>query len=287
MTAVTVAGVSVTLDGVPIIGGVDLRVSEGEWVGLIGPNGAGKTTLLRAVLGLVPLGTGAVEVLGHAVATTGRQQLARLMAWVPQGPTIPGDATVLDYVLLGRTPHIPYLSEESRRDISVARAALASLDLEGMAGRSMHGLSGGEVQRVVLARAVAQEAPVLLLDEPTSALDLGHRQQVLALVDQMRRDAGLTVISAIHDLTLAAQFCDRVVLMSGGSIAADGRPVDVLSESTIRRHFRASVRVVEDDDGGVIVIPVRVREAAGPPTVPAVVGSVMGGAGDGEEEIPQ
>ena len=259
MNAVTVAGASVTLEGTRILRGVDLVVQPGEWVGIIGPNGAGKTTLLRAILGLLPLTAGSIEVLGHPVHVTGRAQLARLMAWVPQRPLIPPDTAVFDYVLLGRTPHIPYLAAEGDEDHAWAERAMTWLSLTDMSGRALGGLSGGELQRVVLARAMAQAAPVLVLDEPTSALDLGHQQHVLDLVDGMRRESGLTVVSALHDLTLAAQFCDRIVLMSNGMVAADGQAPDVLTEPVIRSHFDASVKVLDDGQGGVVVIPIRHR----------------------------
>jgi iron complex transport system ATP-binding protein len=271
VTALVVAGASVVLGGTRIVQDVDLVVPPGQWVGIIGPNGAGKTTLLRAVLGLLPLSAGTIEVLGRPVGSTARAQLARLMAWVPQRPLIPPDTTVSDYVLLGRTPHIAYLAGESREDHAWAAQAMAALDLTGMADRRLDGISGGELQRVVLARAMAQAAPVLVLDEPTSALDLGHQQQVLDLVDRMRRESGLTVVSALHDLTLAAQFCDRIILMSGGSVAADGRAPDVLTGPLIERHFDASVKVLDDGRGGVVVIPVRHRP---PGTLPTAIESI-------------
>jgi iron complex transport system ATP-binding protein len=142
---------------------------------------------------------------------------------------------------------------------------LDQLDLAGLAGRRLDSLSGGERQRAVLARALAQQAPVLLLDEPTTGLDVGHQQQVLELVDALRAALDLTVLSAMHDLTLAGQFADELVLLDGGRVAAAGPARTVLTEGVISRHYHASVRVLEDPDGGVVVIPVRAARTAGEP----------------------
>ncbi|MDX1448920.1 MAG: ABC transporter ATP-binding protein, partial [Acidimicrobiia bacterium] len=200
---------------------------------------------------------GRITVDGHDVAAMGRDERARRIALVPQRPSSPAGMTVDDYVLLGRTPHIRFLAGESRRDLEAAHTALGSLEAESLVGRELSTLSGGEFQRVVLARALAQGAPLLLLDEPTSALDVGHSQRVLAMVDAMRRSCGLTVVAAVHDLTLAAQFCDRLVMLAGGEVVSEGAPVTVLTESAIAAHYGATVRVLDDGDGRVVVIPGR------------------------------
>lgn len=259
MISLELAQVSVTAAGHRILQGVDLLVDPGSWVGLLGPNGAGKTTLLRAVLGQVE-STGRLR-LGHAdLREMSPRERARLIAAVPQRPALPPEMTVADYVLLGRTPHIPYLGYEGRMDLEAASAAAALLELSGLERRLLGTLSGGELQRAVLARALAQQAPLLLLDEPISSLDVGHQQVVLELVARLRTERGLTVISALHDLTLAAQFCDRLVLVAGGRVVAEGAASVVLTEGAIREHYGASVRVLEDGDGGVVVIPVRDRQ---------------------------
>jgi iron complex transport system ATP-binding protein len=249
--------VSVRLGGAIVVSELSADVADGEWVALIGPNGAGKTTILRAVAGLVAH-AGSILVGGLRVASAGRRELARRIALVPQLPQRPAELTVAEYVLLGRTPHIGYLSTESRADRVAAERALTRLALRSFAGRLLGSLSGGELQRVVLARALAQEAPVLLLDEPTSALDLGRQQQVLELVDRLRREDGLTVVSAMHDLSLAGQYADRLVLLDRGRVVADGGPRDVLSAGSIARYYGAHVHVVEDD-GTVFVLPRRER----------------------------
>ncbi len=250
-------GDAVALDG---IAG---QVADGEWLGLIGPNGAGKTTLLGAITRLLPY-DGVVTVDGTQVADLGRRALARLIAYVPQRPVLPPDMTVSEYVLLGRTPHIGYLRTETASDRRVCAAAIERLDLGLMTDRRLGAMSGGELQRVVLARALAQEAPILLLDEPTSALDLGRRVEALELIDEMRRERSLTVLSAIHDLTLAGQFADRLLLLSAGRIAVGGGPAEVLTDATLGEHFGPAVQVLTTDTGELAVISRRVPRAATP-----------------------
>lgn len=254
MTALSVRELSVELGGSRILDGVSGSVEAGEWVTVIGPNGAGKSTLLRAVAGLVPR-LGAVEFDGEA--GLGRRQVARRVALVPQSPSLPPQMTVAEYVLLGRTPHLGYLAREGSHDCDIADAALVRLDLVDLAGRRLGTLSGGERQRAVLARALAQQAPILLLDEPTNALDVGRGQQALELVDALRREAGLTVLAAMHDLTLAGQYADRLLLLDGGRIAAAGGVTDVLTDELIARHYGATVRVLRDESGALVVVPVR------------------------------
>jgi cobalamin transport system ATP-binding protein len=248
--------VSVELDGYRIVDGLSLALERGGWLGLIGPNGAGKTTFLRAIVGLVAY-TGSLAVLGDEVSGQRRRDLARRVAVVPQNPVIPPEMTVLEYTVLGRTPHLAYAGSPGARDLAAARAALERLDAARLAGRRLGSLSGGERQRAVLARAVAQEATLILLDEPTSALDIGAQQQVLELVATLRRDGELTVLSAMHDLTLAAQYADRLLLMSGGREVARGAPGEVLTEELIAHHYGASVRIVRDEDGSLAVVPLR------------------------------
>ena len=255
MTTVDLRGVSVAYNGSPVLRDFTLRVGSGEWVCLIGPNGSGKTTALRAIAGVVSY-AGAVR-LGDAESNElARRDVARAVAMVPQVPVIPEAMAVSDYVLMGRTPHIPYLGTESRRDREVTASVLAQLDLQALAGRRMGSLSGGELQRAVLARALVQEAPILLLDEPTTGLDVGHQQQVLELVDGLRTSRELTVVSTMHDLTIAGQFADELVLLSAGRVVASGKAADVLTTERIREHYGATVRVLHEP-GGVVVIPVR------------------------------
>jgi cobalamin transport system ATP-binding protein len=247
--------VSVRLGGAQILDGIDATVEDGEWVGVIGPNGAGKTTLLRAVAGLAQH-RGTIALGGRAVSSLRRRELSRLVALVPQDPLMPREMTVGEYVLLGRTPYVPYLGTESRGDVEAVGRALERLDLAGLADRRLGTMSGGERQRAVLARALAQETPILLLDEPTSALDVGRQQQVLEFVDRLRADRRLTVLSAMHDLTLAAQFAERLLLLDAGRVVAAGPPREVVTEARVAAHYGASVRVI-DDEAGLAVVPTR------------------------------
>ncbi|HZT84662.1 MAG TPA: ABC transporter ATP-binding protein [Gaiellaceae bacterium] len=239
---------------VAAVRGLSLRAETGGWTALIGPNGAGKTSALRALAGLADY-DGEVLLDGQDARRLGRRSVARLVAFVPQKPETPPALTVAEYVLLGRTPHIPYLGGEGRRDREAAARALRRLELEGFADRPLGSLSGGELQRAVLAKALAQEAPVLLLDEPTTALDLGRQQLVLELVDALRAD-GLTVVTTLHDLTLAGQYAERLVLLDEGAVVAEGPAAEVLSAPNVAAHYGANVRVLEED-GGVFVLPVR------------------------------
>ena len=255
MTGIDIRGVSVRLDGTVVLRDVTLSVPSGSWVTVIGPNGAGKSTLLRAVAGLVSF-EGVVHLDGVPVRAMSRRQRARRLALVPQHPVVPPGIAVRDYVLLGRTPYIPFLGREGERDLQVTADLLRRLDLDRFADRQLSTLSGGERQRVFLARALAQGATVLLLDEPTSALDIGHQQEVLELVDELRRADGLTVVSTMHDLVIAGEYAERMVLLNGGRLVAAGTPREVLTEENLARHYQARVRVV-DGEAGPIVIPVR------------------------------
>lgn len=253
--------VTVRYDGTVAVREVCTAAAAGEWVGLIGANGAGKSSLLRAVAHLVPY-DGTVRVGGTPTGRLSRRRSAQLVAYVPQHPELPAGMSVLDYTLLGRTPHIGYFGVESEADRRHCMELLDQLRLTDLAARHLSTLSGGELQRVVLARALAQDAPVLLLDEPTSALDLGRRFDAMELVDELRRTRRLTVLSAMHDLTLAAQFADRLVLVASGGVVATGAPAQVLDEELLSACFGARVRVLTDGDGGLLVVPQRSRSRA-------------------------
>ncbi len=247
------------LGGAPVLSGVSARVERGEWLGVIGPNGAGKSTLVRAIVGLVPY-DGKILVAGHEQLRSDRRNRARAVAYVPQRPVLPLAMNVTDYVLLGRSAHHSYLGAETARDRRVATAVMERLDLGEFALRPLGQLSGGEVQRAVLARALVQEAPVLVMDEPTTSLDLGHSQLVLELADELRREKGLCVLCAMHDLTLAAQYSERLLVLSHGRVVALGLPMEVLTEPNIKAFFGADVEVLAGSSGA--------RRLARPPSRP-------------------
>ncbi|MFB4307479.1 ABC transporter ATP-binding protein [Actinomadura sp. GTD37] len=249
---VRVRDLDVSLGGRPVLKGVSLDVPAGSWTAVIGPNGAGKSTLLRAVLGLVA-SDGEIRVAGEDVQRLKPRQRARMVAYAAQSPNLPAGMTVFDYTLLGRSPYVPHLGRESARDRAVTGEVLDRLDLASFAARPLDHLSGGERQRVVLARALAQQTSVLLLDEPTTALDIGHQQQVMELVDQLRLSDELTVVTTIHDLTLAGQYADALVLISEGRVAAAGTPAQVLTRPVVERHFDARVHVSTGPGGRPIL----------------------------------
>jgi iron complex transport system ATP-binding protein len=252
---VEVLGLTAGYGRTRVLDAVRLTVEPGGWLAVIGPNGSGKSTLLRSVLGFHPH-EGQVRIDG--VPTTGmhRKDRARCLAYAPQTPVLPDGVTTRDYVTLGRTPHRPLLAAPRWVDRQIVADVMERLGLDGLGERHLATLSGGEQQRAVLARALAQQPRVLLLDEPTAALDLGHAQQVLDLVDRLRRQDGLTVISTLHDLTLAGQYADRLALLSGGRVAAEGSPAEVLTAQALRTHYGARAQVVAGPHGPA-VLPVR------------------------------
>lgn len=257
--------VGVDLGGREVVRGVSLVLPSGGWLGVLGPNGAGKSTLLRAIAGVVEH-RGFVRLDGRDATTMRRRELALRIAVVSQKPTVPEGVTVVDYVSLGRTPHIGYFGSIGRRDREAVAEVVAALDLTGVATRAVASLSGGEAQRVFVARALAQEPSLLLLDEPTTSLDVGRQQDVLELIETLRRDRGVTVISALHDLSLAGQFADRLLVLHEGNQVAEGVPSEVLTEQVVREFFGASVRLVPVDGSGHVLVPVR-RNAGGDPVV--------------------
>lgn len=253
---VRVDGARVRLGGHPVLEDVEIDVPSGSWLTVVGPNGAGKSTLLRVIAGLVPLDAGEVRLGAVALGALSRRERARRVALVSQTPSMPPSMTVGAYALLGRTAHLGLLGRESARDIAVVAEVLDRLALETFTDRPLATLSGGERQRVAIARALVQEAPLLLLDEPTSALDLGHQLEVLELVDALRRERGLTVVATMHDLTLAGQYADRLLLLDQGRGVCAGAPEDVLTEDRLSQYYRARVRVVRDQ-GVLVVVPAR------------------------------
>ncbi|MET0458871.1 MAG: ABC transporter ATP-binding protein [Ilumatobacteraceae bacterium] len=256
MSSLELRGLEVSYGRRQALAPFDETIHSGEWLGLIGPNGAGKSSLLRAVVGLVE-STGEILVDGSPLSLRSRRRRAELVAYVPQTPSMPDDMTGFEYVLLGRSPYVSYFGTESRHDKAMTADVLRRLELHEFADRRLGTLSGGERQRLVIARALAQEAPILLLDEPTSALDIGHQQQALELVARLRRDHGLTVVSAMHDLTLAGSYSDRLVLLHEGVCVASGPAADVLRAETLAEFYGVRVTVHHEPDGTVVVIPRR------------------------------
>lgn len=250
----------VSYHGREVLAGVSEEIRPGEWLGVIGPNGAGKSTLARALVGLVPY-RGRVVIDDGDAGHLGRRDFARRVAYVPQQPTFPAAMNATQYVALGRTPYHGYLGADSDLDWRRGAQLLERFGVARLATRTLGEMSGGELQRLVLARALAQAAPILVLDEPTSALDLGRRVEALELIDEMRVERGLTIVSVLHDLTLAAQFASRLLLVCGGVAVARGAPDVVLSPALLTRYFGVGVDVLRSAQGHLVVAPRRTRSA--------------------------
>lgn len=229
---------------IPVLGGISLRVEDGELVSLVGPNGAGKSTLLKCLNRVLRPSDGRVHVDGRDVKGIDLKATARLFGYVPQGTSSVFPATVLDTVLLGRRPYVEWVVSRQSREI--VYETLIQMNLAHLASRPISELSGGELQRVLIARALAQEPRVLLLDEPTSNLDLKHQLEVLGHVLSIVKDKGLSVLMAIHDLNLASQFSNRLVFLKEGKTFASGKPGEVLNADTIRAVYGVHAKVNHD-----------------------------------------
>ena len=202
MEAISCRSLRVNFGSMEVLHGIDLAVPKGGWTTVVGPNGSGKTTLLRSIAG-IQSSQGVIQIDGHSLGAFNRREVSKQIAIVPQQPVIPEGMRIIDYVLLGRTSHLGFFGTEKKSDIEMAQASLEELDVSFSESRTMGTLSGGERQRVVVARALTQGSPILLLDEPTTSLDIGHQQEMLEVIDELRSRLGLTVLATMHDLTLS------------------------------------------------------------------------------------
>lgn len=242
--------------GCTVLEDIRFQLKRGEVLALIGPNGAGKTTLIRTVSGILKPCAGSVYVGGADLSRLSPAERAGCMAVVPQAHDLPPGFSVYQTVLLGRTPYLNWLGKTSPGDRRRVAWALRRTSLEALADRPITELSGGEQQRVLLARALAQETPILLLDEPTSNLDLKHQATLLNLVNELAREGGLAVLMAVHDLNLAAIYADRIGLLVDGRMQAEGRPEDVLTQDILTAAYGVPVHVIEHPDYGTpLVLP--------------------------------
>lgn len=237
---------------------IDFLVKAGEMVGLLGPNGSGKTTLIKLASGVLKPNQGEVKIDGCCLSKLSRRSIARSVAVVPQAFHIPFAFTAAEVVMLGRTPFLRALAEDSKQDREIVSHALELVGIAEFGTRLFGELSGGEQQKVILAMALAQQPKLLLLDEPTAHLDIAHQVEILELVRGLNIGQGLTVVAAMHDLNLAALYFDRLILLKEGRVVADGTPAQVLTEAQIESVFSASVRVEPHQVSGVphiIVMP--------------------------------
>ncbi|MEK7342927.1 MAG: ABC transporter ATP-binding protein [Pseudomonadota bacterium] len=242
MVTIAAEGLSVRLGRHPAVTGIDLKLTSGQLVGVIGPNGAGKSTLIRGLLGLVRPAAGRVTIDGADIAGLDRRAIARTIAYLPQGQTLHWPLSAERLVALGRLPHLGPLSRLSGADAAAIEAAMAQTDALHLKGRIATELSGGERARVLLARALAVGGLALIADEPLAALDPGHQIDVMALLRGQSR-SGALVVTVLHDLSMAARWCDRLLLMDGGALVADGAPLDVLTHANLARVYGVTARI--------------------------------------------
>lgn len=240
----SIRSISVNYGQREILHNVSLNIDAGEVVGLIGPNGAGKTTMIRAISGVVPLRSGSVFADGINLSSVPITQRARLLAVVPQARKLPTAYTVWQAVLMGRTPYLGWLGNPGKNDHGKISWALDRTNILDLAERRVEELSGGEQQLVLVARALAQDAPIILLDEPTAHLDLQHQATILNLVRTLAQERGLAVLMSLHDLNLVSQYSDRVALLGEGSLRAFGTPKEVFIRQYLSTVYQVPLHII-------------------------------------------
>lgn len=229
---------------------VSINGNTGEFIGIIGPNGSGKSTLLKCIYRILKPHAGQVFLDGEELSGISIRNSAKKMAVVAQHNYYNFDFSVMEVVLMGRAPHKKTMERDNAKDFQIAQKALETVEMEGFANRSFSTLSGGEQQRVILARALAQQTPCLILDEPTNHLDITHQIQLMKIVKNLE----VTVISAVHDLNIAAMFCDRLYVLQDGEIVGQGTPQEVLTAEFIKKIYRVETEIVYDSAGQLHVL---------------------------------
>jgi iron complex transport system ATP-binding protein len=231
-----------------------LQVRPGEMVGLIGPNGCGKSTIIRALSRIISPQAGKILIDGRDITRIPRRDLARLLAVVPQMPLLPSAFTAFEVVLMGRNPHLGLFQYEGPKELAIAWQAMEKTGTQSLAGRRIGELSGGEIQCLLIARVLAQETKAVLLDEPTASLDIGRQVEVLDLIKNLCLENKLTVMAALHDLNLASQYCDRLVLINGGRIHAEGTPREVITARNMKDVYGAGSCVYTHPVNGLPIV---------------------------------
>lgn len=244
--ALRARGLTLAYEDHVVFSDLDVAIEPGRITGLLGPNGCGKSTLLKAFGRILHPQAGAVEFEGVDISSVSTKQVARRLALLPQKPLTPSATSVRDLVARGRHPHQSLWRPWTAEDARIVAEALEATGLTDIADRDAGSLSGGQLQRVWIALVLAQQAGTVLLDEPTTFLDLGHQVEVLSLVEQVNRERGTTVVMVLHDLSLAARYCDRLILLSGGRVVADGKPWEVLTPETLLAAFGLRALVIPD-----------------------------------------
>jgi iron complex transport system ATP-binding protein len=246
------SGLSFAYGKKKILQEVSLELRPREVVGVVGPNGAGKSTLIKLLTKLLVPSSGTITLNHQDVQKLGRLELARQLAVLPQGGDLPFDYRVYDLVMMGRTPHLGFLARETKRDHDLVQGIMQRTDTWQFRERFASDLSGGEKQRVLLAKALAQEPSYLLLDEPTNHLDLKYQVEGLLLVRQ-EVERGLGALIVLHDLNLAARVCDRILILQQGSVVAEGKPNEILTESLLKNVYGTNISVLQQGSSPVII----------------------------------
>ncbi|MEG0784936.1 MAG: ABC transporter ATP-binding protein [Christensenella sp.] len=251
---ISIKNVNLSINDTPILHDVSLELNAGM-VGVIGPNGAGKTTLLRTISGYFKPNSGSVLIDELDIRKIDVKTLAKKMALVPQNYAMEYDFTVLETVLMGRNPHKKTFESDSTADVALARECIAKTGIEHLENRSVLGLSGGEWQRMIIARALTQQSNILLLDEPVSNLDIKHQVGILSLVHELVADSNLMCVCVLHDLNLASHYCSEIVLMKNGRVFEFGAARDILRKETLEAVYDTRINMIDNNDGSVYILP--------------------------------
>lgn len=247
--AIETHNLSHSYGSLPVLSNISFSVQKGDFFIIIGPNGSGKTTLMKTISGIEKFQNGRLEILGHPMQYYSRKALARTIAFVPQMVLEDIPFTVMEVVLMGRSPHLGILGMEEKEDLEIAKQAMAFTQVEYLAGRKLDQLSGGERQRVFIARAICQEPQIILLDEPTASLDLAHQVRVMDLMERLKEEKGVTVVMVSHDVNLASMYGDRLLLLKDGQIVSLGDPSEVLTFQTLEEAYSCVLLVDESPIG--------------------------------------
>ena len=246
----SVENITVKINKVDIVKSISLHAQKGDFVGILGPNGSGKSTFLKSIYGVLNYDNGCIKLDGTDIKTISLSDIAKDMAVVGQFNTINFDLSVFDILLMGRSPHLGTWKKESEEDYKIALNAIKKVGMEKSLDRSFATLSGGEKQRVVLARALTQQPQVLILDEPTNHLDIKYQIEILSLV----KDLGICVVAALHDLSLAAQFCNEIYIIKHGELIAKGKPKDIITANMVKEVYEIDCDIVYNENTGAMMI---------------------------------
>ena len=236
----------------PVLDDVSFSIGAGEFFIIIGPNGAGKTTLMRSMVGLLSPREGGIKILGKPLADYRKKELAQLVAYVPQAVPLEFPFSVADVILMGRAPYHSALGIERKDDFEIANQSMQFTEVDHLASRRLDQLSGGELQRVMVARAICQEPEILLLDEPTASLDLAHQVRIMDLMENLKAERGITVVMVSHDINLAGMYGDQLLLLKDGRVVQQGEAADVLKTDTLQNAYQCSVLI---DEGPINHLP--------------------------------